>query len=269
MSVEALSWAFQQDVTPAAKKLVLLALANRADENGCCYPGYKKLAAQCTLSRASVITHIKALEADGLLVKTSQQRDNGTDTSNRYRLTLGGGSKSYTLGSKSRTGRVQDLDPNYTNSLNNKKRPLTRDEFLREIDGARLAGSFAEWPHLSETEIVQAATALMDFWSAKAEWPAGDPVSALRSWIRNGIKLGAVRAAPKAARQDEQAAPVDPEVELWRKRVNGWLKFWGNNWLPAWGPAPHEPGCEAPPEVLDLFRRAILEKTQKEKLAHV
>lgn len=268
MSVEALSWAFQQDVTPAARKLVLLALANRADENGCCYPGYKKLAAQCSMARSTVIAHVKALQASGLLLKTGQKRGDGTDTSNLYRLALGGGSEIRTLGSETRTGRVQSSDPNYTNSLNNKKKALPRPDFLREIDAGRLAGRFSEWPHLTESEIVQAADALLDFWSAKGEWPAGDPVSALRSWIRKGIQQGAVRKAPKAARQDEQAAPLDPEIEKWRKRIVPWLKYAGVKWPAEWGPPPHQQGCEAPAEILEQFRSAINERAKKENLVY-
>ena len=145
MSVEALSWAFQQDVTPAAKKLVLIALANRADEDGFCYPGYKRLSSQCSMARSTVILHVKALEEQGLITIYSQTRENGSDTSNLYKLSLNG------VGSEIRTppgprfgppgSEIQT--PIYEHNIHTHSQPLTRQSFLREIDQERINGRFS------------------------------------------------------------------------------------------------------------------------------
>jgi len=69
MSVDATRWAWVQDVSPA-KKLVLLALADRADENHVCYPSNQRICSDTGLHRETVFKAIDELEADGFLTVT-------------------------------------------------------------------------------------------------------------------------------------------------------------------------------------------------------
>ena len=84
MSFTALSWAIKQDTGNATSKLILLVLANYADENNTCYPSQEHIASLCPCSRRSVSTHIKALEKKGFfrIVKCSS----GMKIWNRYLL---------------------------------------------------------------------------------------------------------------------------------------------------------------------------------------
>ena len=87
MSVQAMTWAWQQDLDPS-DKLVLLALANRTNhETGVCFPGQKLLAQECSMSDRSVRRHLKNLEAQGLITRRPRMRSEGRGrTSDEYRI---------------------------------------------------------------------------------------------------------------------------------------------------------------------------------------
>jgi len=76
----------------SGRKLVLMMLADISDDNGRCFPSYQHLADTCEMSRRSVITHINALEADGLIKITHRKKKNDKlNSSNIYELTLNSG----------------------------------------------------------------------------------------------------------------------------------------------------------------------------------
>lgn len=223
MSVEALSWAFQQEVTPAAKKLVLIALANRADEEGYCYPGYKKLASQCSMARSTVILHVKALEKEGFIEISSQQRENGSDTSNLYRLGLN------RVGSEIRTPPGPKLTPPgseirtpiYEHNLQNKKTALTRSDFLREIDVARLAGRFQAYTQ-DESVIAVEAENVWDYWAAYPQKaPTGDQVAAFVGWLRQSRAVKALQGQMAKAQLGEVAKgpPMAQASQPWHENI--------------------------------------------------
>lgn len=87
MSVQASSWAWEQDLEPVAK-LVLLALANRTNhETGACFPGQKLLAKECGMSDRNVRRHLKDLERRGLIERRPRMRSEGRGrTSDEYRI---------------------------------------------------------------------------------------------------------------------------------------------------------------------------------------
>lgn len=69
MSLDATRWAWQQKVS-ATQKLVLLSLADRADENHHCYPSTKRLVDDTGLYRETIFDAIKSLEELKLLSVT-------------------------------------------------------------------------------------------------------------------------------------------------------------------------------------------------------
>lgn len=87
MSVQAMTWAWQQDLEPV-DKLVLLALANRSNhETGVCFPGQKLIAQECSMSDRSVRRHLKNLEKLGLIQRRPRMRGQGRGrTSDEYRI---------------------------------------------------------------------------------------------------------------------------------------------------------------------------------------
>jgi len=82
-----MSWAFEQQVEPNAK-LVLLALANRSNnETGLCFPGQQLLGAECSMSDRTIRRHLKTLEAAGLVRRRPRMLGEGRGrTSDEYRL---------------------------------------------------------------------------------------------------------------------------------------------------------------------------------------
>lgn len=85
----------------ASRKLVLLKLADNANDNGECWPSYQHVADQCEMSRRSVITHIDALIEQGLIVKTERKRTAKLNQSNLYLLTLDNTNNTVNLNSSS------------------------------------------------------------------------------------------------------------------------------------------------------------------------
>lgn len=198
MSVEALSWAFQQDVTPAAKKLVLIALANRADEDGYCFPGYEKLALQCSIDRRSVIRHVKDLQEQGFITVSSRTRENGSDTSNLYKLALKGwGDRLSPLGCQIVTPEGDRLSPPYTNNnIQHTHTALTRSDFLREIEKARTEGRFKSQTE-NEIIITAEAEACWEYWETYPDKkPTGSLVTGFSRFLRQSR---AIKAAEKLA----------------------------------------------------------------------
>ena len=71
-----------------ARKLILLKLADIADDNGICWPSYAHIADQCEMTRRSAIAHIDALIKDGYLIKTTRKISSDLNHSNKYQLVL-------------------------------------------------------------------------------------------------------------------------------------------------------------------------------------
>lgn len=267
MSIEAVSWAFKQDIHPAAKKFVLVALADNADHHGISFPSYTHLEQKTSLSRRAVIAHIQALVEEGFISKAPRLRGNASQTSNAYLIPIPdaalGEHPLISLfeegGANSAPPLVQPLHPPSANSappitINKtikEKKALTRSDFLREIDGAWQGGEFSAFDYLTETEIKQSAEAVWDHWSAKGEWPGGNPVAILRNWIRGGIAQGRIRKREAAKPAREEGPQRSAEDALWAARLKGYIER--GTWLSMFGPAPDENGCKVPAHLMKEF----------------
>ena len=71
-----------------ARKLILIKLADNANDNGECFPSYQQIADQCEISRRSAIEHIKALEKMGLIIKKQRKKSADENLSNFYLLRM-------------------------------------------------------------------------------------------------------------------------------------------------------------------------------------
>lgn len=88
MSNLVLNWAFKQAIK-GARKAVLIALANRANEKDFIYfPGVTKLAFDAGYSRSTVIKCIKDLERMGLIGKKYKYNQRGKMSGIVYRLNI-------------------------------------------------------------------------------------------------------------------------------------------------------------------------------------
>ena len=90
MSIAAMNWAWRQKLKPVLK-LVLMALADAAGDNGVCWPSVATVAAKCNVSTRTVRRVMQTLSAQDLLVSEQRYRKDGSRSSNRYRLHLAGG----------------------------------------------------------------------------------------------------------------------------------------------------------------------------------
>ena len=83
MSVKLLSWVFEHSPTSGNERLVLLVLADEADDEGFCFPGFPRIAMKANIHRATAIRVVRRLEDAGLLVVDRPVR-NGPGKHNCY-----------------------------------------------------------------------------------------------------------------------------------------------------------------------------------------
>lgn len=87
MSIKAMNWAWTIQLAPS-EKLLLLALADCADDLGICWPGMRLISKKCNISTRTAQRTIAKLISMELLSKESRFKGNGRQTSNSYRLIL-------------------------------------------------------------------------------------------------------------------------------------------------------------------------------------
>lgn len=88
MSIQAMTWAVEQDL-PALQKLVLLMLANCSNHHtGQCNPSHDRLAKECGMSKDSVKRAISELAEKGYLEIQRKVKD-GVNLPNQYNIKVG------------------------------------------------------------------------------------------------------------------------------------------------------------------------------------
>ncbi len=81
MSLDATVWAWKKKFTqekggssPALKKLVLLSMADRADEQHCCFPSSTRLADDCQINKKTLFKILEELSSEGLIFDTGERK---------------------------------------------------------------------------------------------------------------------------------------------------------------------------------------------------
>lgn len=93
MSIEAQNWAWgQKNLTPS-QKLVLIAIADYANEDHACFPRQRSLAEKTGIARETCLRALTSLEDRGLITSKVQTRADGSNTSKFYRLNVDGQSR--------------------------------------------------------------------------------------------------------------------------------------------------------------------------------
>lgn len=87
MSMNLMAKAMNIRVGNPLRKLVLIKLADNANDKGECWPSYQHIADQCEIGRSTVKSHIRALETLGLL-RREFRRNGELNQSNLFYLTL-------------------------------------------------------------------------------------------------------------------------------------------------------------------------------------
>jgi hypothetical protein len=89
VSFQAMNWASAQTTGNVGRKVVLLLLANYADEHGSCFPGQEKIAEETEQSVRTVRTQLAELERRGFIRRQHRGMAGGGRKSDRYFLNLG------------------------------------------------------------------------------------------------------------------------------------------------------------------------------------
>jgi DNA-binding MarR family transcriptional regulator len=77
---------YADNLLPHRAKTVYIYLKSRAAHKGECWPGIKTIAKDLGLSRSTVKRAIADLEKHGYIEKKARYRENGSYTSNLYRV---------------------------------------------------------------------------------------------------------------------------------------------------------------------------------------
>lgn len=88
MSLAAMSWAFARKGLRPIEKVVLLVLADFANDDGECWPGQASIAERADVSDRTVRTVLVALEEQGVLRREERRRPDGYRSSDFYQLQI-------------------------------------------------------------------------------------------------------------------------------------------------------------------------------------
>ncbi|MCE1084997.1 helix-turn-helix domain-containing protein [Pseudomonas asiatica] len=117
MSMELMVKAMKTKVGNPLRKLVLIKLADNANDMGECWPSYQHVADQCEISKRSVMNHINTLCGAGLLRKEIRKGGPKGNSSNIYHLTLSGAADSLGVVQQIHQGSAAGSPPSAADSL--------------------------------------------------------------------------------------------------------------------------------------------------------
>lgn len=123
-----------------ARKLVLLKLADNANDDGICFPSYQYIADKCEMTRRSAISHIEYLIKMGLVSKKERKNKDGS-ISNLYFLHLEQGSENFALGGS------ENISPITSHSLepvNEPKKTTQKSESEMLLERFGITGQLAK-----------------------------------------------------------------------------------------------------------------------------
>lgn len=130
-----------------ARKLVLLKLADNANDDGICFPSYQYIADKCEMTRRSAINHIEYLIKIGLVSKKERKNKDGS-ISNLYFLHLEQGSENFALGSENfALGGSENISPRTSHSLepvNEPKKTTQKSEAEILLERFGITGQLAK-----------------------------------------------------------------------------------------------------------------------------
>ena len=192
----------------ALAKLVLISLANRADNNGECYPSLERIADDCETTKMTVTRKLTVLEGLGLIRRVNRSVE-GMKTSNLYQLP--DVTHSYNDVTQSHDGSNTVLPTLVTESYI--KHPIETPK--ETISGGRFAPPTVSEvsDYFSERGADPAeAERFVDFYESKG-WVVGKSKmkcwkSAVRNWVRRN-QSEKPRNSTELARRNSQAVSGD------------------------------------------------------------
>ena len=154
MSMRLMVQAMNCKVGNPARKLVLLKLADNANDDGICFPSYQYIADKCEMTRRSAINHIEYLIKMGLVSKKERKNKDGS-ISNLYFLHLEQGSENFALGGENISlgsenfalGGSENISPRTSHSLepvNEPKKTTQKSESEMLLERFGISGQLAK-----------------------------------------------------------------------------------------------------------------------------
>ena len=154
MSMRLMVQAMNCEVGNPARKLVLLKLADNANDDGVCFPSYQYIADKCEMSKRSAISHIDDLIKMGFVTKKARKNKDGS-SANLYLLHLeqGGeksalGGENISLGSENfALGGSENISPRTSHSLepvNEPKKTTQKSESEILLERFGITGQLAK-----------------------------------------------------------------------------------------------------------------------------
>lgn len=129
MSMRLMVQAMNCEVGSPARKLVLLKLADNANDDGICFPSYQYIADKCEMSKRSAISHIDDLIKMGFVTKKARKNKDGS-SANLYLLHLEQGSEKSALGGEN----ISLGSENFALGGSEKSAPITSHSFNLSIN---------------------------------------------------------------------------------------------------------------------------------------
>ena len=113
MSNKALTWALEQTTGSPTRKLVLLRLADQANDDGYCWPGKKSIARHCEVHKKTVQKALHDLQRQGLIWIEHRKDDDGVvNLTSRYWLQMRVGAHDSHVGAEDSQGVGAQDSPN-------------------------------------------------------------------------------------------------------------------------------------------------------------
>lgn len=209
MSIKALNWVWQQPIK-GNSKLVLLALADCANDDGGCWPGIKTIAKKCGISHVAVIKNLNKLSKFGLINSQRRYNEDGRRTSNYYTLNL---NKDYlckeSLHKENLRKEKEGLSKRgLPESLDNRKSINVKKINKRKVTIPKnfcLSDSMIEYAKkngVTKRKVLEKFTENFILQNKAKGYKYIDHESAWKSWLRKAIDDGAIAKDPATSEGD-------------------------------------------------------------------
>lgn len=246
MSVQAITAAMAIRNASPSEKLLLLVLANYADEHMRCWPSQRRLADDTCLTDRTIRKLLSDLEQRGIITRTERQRDDGSRASDVIHLRFDGAPISG--GAEMVSGGVRKQLPGGAEMVSGLTTFEPSTEPSKDTDGE--PEGFAEWWEAYPRKLAKGA-ARKAYRAALKKTDAGSLLASLRAysfsdvdrfvphgatWLNDERWLDSSDPPPSVA----DAMPADP----WPGRMIAWRL--NSYWNSEWGPKPGKPGFQGP-----------------------